>query len=266
MKGVTDISYLSLLLGYTFLIIPIYLIWHYKIGLLKETVIAILRMTVQLLLVGFYLEYMFAVDNVLLNIAWFILMTFIATYTIIKRSSLSIKMFFIPIFISGIFSLAVTDAFFLGLIIKLENIFDTRYFIPITGMLLGNTIRTIITALNSYYGGIVKDKNLYRWNLANGATDFEAKQPFMKHALNLAFNPLIATTAIVGLISLPGMMTGQILGGSNPNLAIKYQIMIMITIFASGVISVILTMFVSDRFVFDKFGNLKSRTFKSNPS
>lgn len=263
MDEVLDIDYLSLFIGYTFLIIPIYILWHYKTGLVKDSLIAVFRMTVQLLLVGVYLEYLFKIDNKLLNAFWVIAMTFIGTYTIITRSNLSRKMFFAPVFISGLISIAITDAFFLGLIIKLDNIFEARYFIPITGMLLGNTIRTIIIALDSYYGNISKDRHIYRWHLANGATSNEAKKPFMKEALRTAFNPVIATTAIVGLISLPGMMTGQILGGSSPNLAIKYQIMIMITIFASGVLSVFLTIFFSDKFAFDSYKNLKKETYKN---
>lgn len=263
MKEVLDISYWSLLLGYTFFIIPIYVLWYFKTGLVKDSIIAIIRMTVQLLLVGFYLEYMFALNSNLLNILWVIIMTLIGSYTIIKRSSLSVKMFILPVFISGIFSIAITDVFFLGLIIKLKNIFETQYFIPITGMLLGNTIRTIIIAMDAYYGKIERDRNIYRWHLANGATKVEAKKTFMREALRIAFNPVIATTAIVGLISLPGMMTGQILGGSSPNVAIKYQIMIMVTIFASGIISVFLTIFISDRFVFDNFLNLKKGVLKN---
>lgn len=263
MNEVLDIDYLSLFIGYTFLVIPIYILWYYKTGLVKDSLIAIARMTVQLLLVGIYLEYLFKIDNKLLNAFWVLLMTFIGTYTIISRSNLSKKMLFVPVFFSGLISIAITDAFFLGLIIKTGNIFKAQYFIPITGMLLGNTIRTIIIALDIYYGNLYKERHVYRWYLANGATMSEAKRPFMKNALRTAFNPVIATTAIVGLISLPGMMTGQILGGSSPNLAIKYQIMIMITIFSSSVLSVFLTIYFSDKFAFDSYKNLKKEIYKT---
>ncbi|MEN8185590.1 MAG: ABC transporter permease [Bacteroidota bacterium] len=257
MKDVYDIDYLALLSGYILLIIPFYILWYYKTGLVKESFFAFARMTVQLLLVGVYLEFIFDLNNAFINITWVLVMTILATYTVIKRSELTLKYFAIPIFIAIFLSVAITDTYFLGLIIKLNNIFDARYFIPITGMLLGNSIKTIIIALNTYYGNLKKEKELYKWYLANGAKKSEALIPFKREALKNAFNPVIAGTAIVGLISLPGMMTGQILGGSNPAVAIKYQIMLMITIFSSSIFSVFLSIYFADKSVFDDFDNLK---------
>ena len=262
MKGVADIGWWSLFAGYLLLVIPVFVFWYYKTGLVKDTVIAIIRMTVQLLLLGVYLEYIFELNSRLLNLAWVFVMSIISAFTIIKRTNLSFKLFFLPVFIAGIVSIAITDAFFLGFVLRLDNIFDARYFIPITGMLLGNTLKNIIIALEAYYGRIKTQENVCRWHLASGATHIEAKNPFMRYALRLSFNPIIATAAIMGLISMPGIMTGQILGGSSPNVAIKYQIMLMITIFASGIMSAVLTILLSDRFAFDNFDNLRKDIFK----
>lgn len=198
----------------------------------------------------------------MLNVAWVIIMCLIATYTIVRRTGLRYKIFFLPVLLSGIISIAVTDAYFLGVVIKLDNVFDAQYFIPITGMLMGNTIRNVIIALDSYYKKINNEENLYRWHLANGANKKEALQPFMSHALKIAFNPRIASFAIMGLISLPGMMTGQILGGSNPNVAVKYQIMLLITIFSSTILTSVLTIIVSNRKAFDPYKNLKKEIFR----
>ena len=256
-EQIVDISWGSLLLGYLLLMLPYFAMWYFKTGLVKDSIIAVVRMTAQLLLTGIYLEYMFTMNNILLNLCWAVVMILIAAFTIIRRSGLNYKLYLWPVFLSGLFSIIVTDAFFLGGVIKLDNMFEARYFIPITGMLIGNTLRTIIVALNSYYSNIKEKTEFYQWHLANGATRKEALLPFRRHALRNAFNQLIATTAIVGLISLPGMMTGQILGGSSPNTAIKYQIMLMITIFSAATISVILTMIISDKYAFDKFDNLR---------
>jgi len=256
MKHVIDIGYLYLFSAYILFIIPLYILWHYKTGLLKDAFIAIVRMTIQLLLVGFYLEFIFKLNSQLLNITWVFLMTLIAAYTIVKRSELSYKLFIFPVSISIIISILISDSYFLGIVIRLDNLLDARYFIPITGMLLGNSLKSIIIALNSYYGQLQSEQNFFKWHLANGATLEEALLPFMREALKKAFNPIIAGTAIVGLISLPGMMTGQILGGSSPQVAIKYQIMLMITIFSASVISVVLTILISNRFVFDDFDNM----------
>ncbi len=262
MEKVIDINYFELFTGYALMLIPVFALWYYKTGLVKDTLIATARMTVQLLLVGLYLEYIFKLNNALINISWVVLMSIIASYTIIRRSGLKMKLFFIPVLLSGIISIAITDAYFLGFVVKLNNIFNARYFIPVTGMLLGNTIKNVVIAVDAFYKRIDEEENYYRWHLANGATKKEALLPFMRDALRVAFNPMIATTAIMGLISLPGMMTGQILGGSNPNIAVKYQIMLLITIFSSAVLNVVLTIFFSNRIAFDAFDNLKKGIFR----
>ncbi|HCQ29672.1 MAG TPA: ABC transporter permease [Flavobacteriales bacterium] len=252
-----DISYLNLALGYLLLIIPFFLLHYYKTGLLKDALIANLRMTVQLLLIGVYLEFLFKLDNFLLNIAWVIIMIVISAFTIGKRSELPVKKFFLPIFISSIFTLSGILFYFLYIVLEMENILTAAYFIPISGMLLGNTIKTVILALNDYYQNLKNNQTQYRWYLANGATIKEALLPFKAGAMKKAFNPVIATTAIVGLISIPGMMTGQILGGNSPTVAVKYQIMLMITIFSVSIISVALTIYFSDKQNIDKAGNFK---------
>ena len=262
MEKVIDINYFELFAGYALLLIPILILWYYKTGLVKDTFIAVVRMTVQLLLVGVYLEYIFELNNAVINVTWVLVMSIIASYTIIRRTGLKFRLFFIPVLISGIISIAVTDAYFLGYVIKLNNIFDARYFIPITGMLMGNTLRTIIIALDAYYLRIDEEENYYRWHLANGATRREALNPFMRDALKKAFNPTIATTAVMGLISLPGMMTGQILGGSDPSIAVKYQIMLIITIFSSAILNVVLTILFSNRIAFDAYDNLRKDIFR----
>lgn len=262
MEKVIDINYLELFMGYALMLIPVFILWYYKTGLVKDTLIATARMTVQLLLVGVYLEYIFKIDSTIVNIAWVLIMSVIGTYTIIQRSGVKYKLFIVPIFLSGIISISVTDAYFLGFVIKLDNVFDARYFIPITGMLLGSTIKSVIIALNAYYKRINEEQNLYRWHLANGANKKEALLPFMRDALKIAFNPIIASTAIMGLITLPGMMTGQILGGSNPNIAVKYQIMLVITIFSSAILTVVLTILFSNRIAFDKYSNLRKDIFR----
>lgn len=262
MQHVYDINYIRLFLGYALMLIPILILWYYKTGLVKDTIVAVARMTVQLLLVGVYLQYIFKLNSVMLNIAWVLVMSILGSYTIVKRSGLSFKIFLIPVLISSVVSVLVTDAYFLGVIIKLNNIFDARYFIPITGMLLGNTIKNVIISLNSFYDRIDDEENLYRWYLANSANRREALQPFMRGALRKAFNPMIANTAIMGLISLPGMMTGQILGGSDPTVAVKYQIMLMITIFSSGILNVIFSITLSNRLAFDSYANIKKDIFR----
>ena len=257
MNSAADITWPDLALGFILLIIPFCVLWYYKTRLIKPAVIAVIRMTVQLLLIGLYLEYIFMLNNMWINLSWVMIMVIIATVTTVRNSELYLRYYIIPVLISLAVSLIIVDVYFLGLVIKLKNLFDAIYLIPITGMLLGNCIRTNVLGLSSYYKKLQKEQTLYRYALANGATHGEALFPYMKTALKISFSPTVATMAVIGLISLPGMMTGQILGGSSPAVAIKYQIMLMITIFVSSVLTIVLTIFISNKFIFDAFYNLK---------
>ena len=123
MKGVIDIDYLSLILGYIILIIPFYILWYYKTGLLKDAFFAFIRMTIQLLLVGFYLEYIFELNSSILNLAWVLVMTILATYTVIKRSDLKLKEFFIPNIYCNCFECIDHRRLFFGICYQIKQSF-----------------------------------------------------------------------------------------------------------------------------------------------
>ncbi len=249
-----DITYTRLLIGYLLLLIPVYYLQYYKTGLVKDTLLAAARMTVQLFLIGFYLEFLFKLNNAWVNLLWVIIMILTAGYTVVKRSKLRIGVMWMPVSIAILISVFICAGFFLAVILELPSAFEARYFIPICGMVLGNILNTNVISLNTFYSGIEREKTLYLFSLANGAHPAEAQRYFMREALIKSLNPAIATMAVMGLISLPGIMTGQILGGSSPSVAIKYQIMIMVVIFSSSLISVLVTLRLSTKRAFDKFG------------
>ncbi len=257
MNDTVNIEWTALLSGYVLFTIPLAAFWYFSTGLIRDTVIAIVRMTVQLILVGLYLEFIFQLNNVWVNLLWVLVMIGIAGYTIVRRSDLDYKLYLFPVMLGVAIGMIVVDAYFFGVVLPLESTFEARYFIPLSGMILGNSIRSSIIGLDAYYNRLQREKTLYRYALANGATRSEGLRPFMRDGLRKAFNPAIATMAMVGLISLPGMMTGQILGGTAPALAIKYQIMLMITIFVASVITVLLAVFISNRFLFNGLDDLK---------
>jgi len=264
MSTAMDINWFELGLGYLLLLIPIGILWYYQTGLVKDTIWATVRMTVQLLLVGVYLEFLFKLNNTAINLLWVSVMIAAGTWTTISRSDLNRKIFLLPVLLGLTGSIIVVDAYFFGVVIQLNNLFEAMYLIPITGMLLGNCIRGNVIGLNVYYSKLQKEQTPYRFALANGATKREALVPYMQEALKLAFNPTIASIAVVGLISLPGMMTGQILGGSSPMVAIKYQIMLMITIFVASIVAVVLTIVVSNSVIFDEFDMPSRKIIEQN--
>ncbi len=252
-----DISWTGLLISELMLAIPLFVLGYYRTRLVKPALFSVVRMTVQLFLVGIYLGYIFKLNNPWVNIAWVLVMLGVTCQTIARRGELKLHYFLLPFVVSIVFTLIIIDTFFLGFTVRIGYLLDARYFIPITGMLLGNIMQSNVIAANSFYHNLYKNKTQFRFALASGATQHEAVFPFIGEALKKAFNPTIAQMATIGLVSLPGMMTGQILGGNDPSVAIKYQIMMMIAIFTANVISVILCIRLSGRFIFDPYGNLR---------
>ncbi len=253
-----DISLSQLLIGYLLLLIPIWLLYNYKTGLVKDTLLSVTRMTIQLFLIGIYLEFLFRINNAFINLAWVFIMVLVTAFTVVRRTKLSFKLLFIPISIAILISTMLVSGFFFVCVLQLSSVFEARYFIPICGMMLGNMLTAGVISLNAFYSGIRREKTLYLFSMANGATPSEAQQYFLRDAIIKSINPNIATMAVMGLISLPGTMTGQILGGSSPSVAIKYQIMIMVAIFSSSIISVIITILLSTQKAFTKNGVIKN--------
>lgn len=254
--GAQDISWGNLMLGYMLLIIPVFIFRYYRTGMIKPALISMTRMSVQLFLVGLYLKYIFQFNNPFINILWILIMILVTAYTIVTRTKLPKKLLFIPVLLALIISITFIDFFLLGVVLDLHFIFDARYLIPITGMLIGNSLTNTVIAIDHFYSRIVQQQNMYRFALANGASQSEAVHLFIRDAIRRAMNPSIASTAVMGIVSLPGMMTGQILGGSDPSVAIKYQILIMLTIFVSSLITMLLSILFCNRKAFDAYGNL----------
>ena len=249
---IIQLSWWQLAIGFIILVIPAWILWKYKTGLNKKLAIATVRMTLQLLFVGYYLEYLFEYDNPWVNIGWILIMVAVADFATIDRSELRRKKsLLVPIFGATFFGIIIIDIFFLELVIQLPKLLAAQYTIPITGMVLGNCLRSNVIGINAFYYSINEHQERYRFYLASGANRDEALMPFFREALKKSANPTLASMATIGLVSLPGMMTGQILSGSSPLTAIKYQIMIMLAIFSGTILSVYLGIKFSNQAVFN---------------
>lgn len=252
----TDISNISMLLGLLLMALPIYFFGKYNTGMVKSTIIAVVRMVVQLLLVGLYLKYLFLWDNPLLNIAWVLIMVVAATETSLTRTKLKRSVMMIPLLVGFITASLLVGGYFLGIVLKLDNIFDAQYFIPILGILMGNMLGVNVIGLNTFYYNLMREKSCYYYLIGNGATVDEATAPFVRQALTRAFSPAIANMAVMGLVALLGTMIGQILGGSSPDVAIKYQMMIIVITISASIISLMSTLYLSKRATFDAMGRI----------
>ncbi len=199
------------------------------LGLERALLIATLRMIVQLSLMGWVLKALFAqVSPAWTGLAALTMILF-AGREILARQERRITGFGSYGLGTGCMLLAASlvTIFALTTQIRPEPWYDPRYTLPLLGMTLGNTMTGISLGLHSLFTGLVRDCNAVEAQLTLGATRWEATLPVTRYALRSALMPIINAMAATGLISLPGMMTGQILAGAEPMEAVKYQMLIM---------------------------------------
>ncbi len=259
---IVDMSILSTLSMFVLLLIPIGIFIYLQLGLTRETLISAARMALQLTFVGLYLKYIFALNNLFVNILWVVLMMVAANVSILGKSGLKRRVFFWRSLAGIAISTMVVSGWFILVAIRPEPFYDARYMIPITGMILGNCQRSNVLSLERFFTGIRHNENEFMTYLMLGANLHEAARPYLRDAIRAAVNPSIATMATMGIVSLPGMMTGQILGGAMPVEAIKYQIGIMICIFTAMVIAAMVNILLSLPVAFDDHQRLNADIFR----
>lgn len=251
----------SMLIVYAMLLLPLGLFSALRLKLVRTTLWAAARMSVQLLLVGLYLRYLFEFNQWWLNTAWIVVMITIANVTILNNSGLKKKKLFLSTLLgTGGGALFVVAIFIFGAI-RPNPFFDARYLIPISGMVLGNCLRANVVALERFYSAIRRNRKEFITTLLLGATLREACHPYLRQTLTAALAPTIATMTTTGIVALPGMMTGQILGGALPLVAIQYQIAIMIAIFVSTALSTYLNITLSLPMAFTRYDLLDETIF-----
>ena len=223
MNEVTIIPLANLLLGFLPVILLITVMKFWGLNAL-QSVYANFRMLLQLLLIGYVLTYIFETDQpivVLLVVLFMILMSsWIALRPLQERG---IKAFMIVVVSLGLSGLAVL-LLISQLIVELPRWYEPSFIVPIAGMIFANSMNTVSLAGERFSIERQRDKNYH-----------EAR----KIALETAMIPQINALLAVGLVSLPGMMTGQILSGIEPLTAARYQIMVMCMIFSTAGLSAV---------------------------
>ncbi|HYZ32208.1 MAG TPA: iron export ABC transporter permease subunit FetB [Crenalkalicoccus sp.] len=202
------------------------------LGLERQLAAAALRMIVQLALVGYVLRILFELASPFWIGGAALVMVVAAAHEIAARQARPFaggRSFGLGAGCALIVAGSVT-ALALLTQIRPDPWYSSRYALPLLGMVLGNTMTGIALGLDALTTGALRDRAAVEARLALGATRHAAMQPVMRAALRAGFMPIINSMAAAGLVSLPGMMTGQILAGAEPVDAAKYQILVMFLI------------------------------------
>jgi putative ABC transport system permease protein len=204
-----------------------------RLGLGRRLLLAAACTVTQLLLIGLVLEWIFQLNRWYAVVGIVLAMTLVAGVAAVQRTHLRYP----GIWWSGIVSVWVSSwtmvAVALFVLVRVEPWYAPQYAIPLAGMILGNTLNGISLGLDRLGGELNARRAEVESLLALGATRWEAARDPVRQAIRTGMIPIINAMMVVGIVSLPGMMTGQLLAGVSPLRAVKYQIVIMFLI-ASG--------------------------------
>jgi putative ABC transport system permease protein len=211
-----------------------------QLGLLRNLLWATARTVVQLMLVGYVLTEIFAIDHPLLVAGIVALMCLVAGRAVIQRVERP------PFGAHLLAALALGASTYLvgsvvcALIIGADPWYTAPIAIPIAGMLLGNSLTGNALALDRFFGEVRARADEVELRLSLGYSPWEAVRPQLRTALRSGMTPMINAMMVAGIVALPGMMTGQILAGAPPLAAVRYQIVVMTMLAAAVALSCLL--------------------------
>lgn len=224
------------------------------LGLARQLGIASVRTVVQLLLIGVVLKWIFAVEHWSVIVAVMLCMSLIAGSAAVQRTDRRYP----GIWLTSVTAMLVSS--WLMIAIALTAIIPpaawsasaAQYAIPLMGMILGNTLNGISLGLDRLTDALMTQHGEVELRLTLGATRWQAAQPAVRTAVRTGMIPIINSMMVVGLVSLPGMMTGQILAGSEPMTAVRYQIVIMFLIAAGTALGTTTAVLLGYRGLFNR--------------
>ncbi len=214
----------------------------------RTLAVAALRTVLQLLLIGMVLEWVFRVDRPDVVLVLLAVMTLVAGVTAVQRTPRRYPGIWWNTIISMWASAWFVTAYAMLVVLSgIERWYQPQYAIPLMGMILGNTLNGVSIGQTSLTESLISQRDRVETLLALGANRWEAASGPVRHAVRTGMIPLVNMMMVVGLVSLPGLMTGQILSGTRPIEAVKYQIVIMFLVASAaalGTVGVVLLAFL----------------------
>ncbi len=217
----------------------------------KLFIVASVRMTAQLVLAGLILTYIFENPHPLFIIAYLMMMSGFAIYIVLSRNR-KLNSRFKGVVAVSLGGTGLTIIIFLISIVVGVDFFNPQYTIPISGMIMGNAMTGVSLGLKTFTEKIQSQGDRIDSLIHLGVRPQKILTPFVNESLETALLPTINSMLGMGIISLPGMMTGQILSGTLPSTAILYQIAIIIAITTVTCLAVFCSLFFGCRTLFNE--------------
>ena len=231
----------SLIFALGLVFVALAIVYREKLDLGKDIVVGVIRAVLQLFLVGYVLGYVFKLDNNIVTFTMVLVIIFNASYNAGKRSQglpHAFKISFIAI-------LTATSLTLLILMLSGSLVFKPSQIVPITGMIASNSMIAIGICYRNLNGKFVDQRQQILEKLALGADLKQASISIVRDSIKAGMSPTIDSAKTVGLVSLPGMMSGLMFAGVDPTHAIKYQIMVTFMLLSTTSISSVIASYMA---------------------
>lgn len=246
-KGIIDLSYLDLAVVYGLVLLVIGLARLRGVGQERDMLIASLRMVVQLLALGYVLHLVFAIRSPAPVLLILVIMAVFSVQAVAARVKDRMPNFYRVVGVAIFIGCGGATFFFCSLVIGLTPWYDPRYLVPLAGMIIGNSMTGASLAAERLAAEMKDRREEIEALFCLGASSRQAASEAVRSAYRAALIPSINAMAAMGIVFIPGMMTGQILSGTDPIIAVKYQIAIMCVITGSVAVTSLLILILGYR-------------------
>lgn len=240
-------------LAYIFLLIVLLIVHLKKIPRKKFLIISSLRMTLQLIIVGYILVYVLDNPNPFITSGIILIMLTFAIFNVYQRTKPTIKLDLKKmIALAMLIGVSINLIYFMFVILQLDPWYDPQYFIPVSGMIIGKTMTGVSLGVNNLLTGMKDKKDQVEGALMLGASPKIAAKSIVNDAFDEAMLPTMNAMIGMGIVFLPGMMTGQIIAGQSPLVAVKYQLSVMLGVLGTVAVTVLIFLHLAYKVFFNE--------------
>jgi putative ABC transport system permease protein len=254
-----EVSLPRLAIGLFFIAIACAVSWRLRLGLGSDLAVGTLRAAVQLVGIGYFLVFLFAHQEAWMVLALLVTMLLVAAMTCARRvqheGATGVLVAYALAAVGGGAAVALLPMF--ALILRPHPWFEARYLVPISGMMMSNAMNVVAQVFERVFAAARSERAIIEQLLALGASPAQATQTQTRAAVRAALIPTINGLVTVGLVALPGMMTGQVLSGAPPEQAVRYQLVIMYQLVVVAAVSGALAAFLAVRLLFTRRDQLR---------
>ena len=257
MTPILDVGWLDAAIATGLLVVTVLVSLAVRLGLHRDLLVGMLRTVVQLTAAGFVLKAVFEWDSWLLVVLAMLVMLLVAAWTALRRVTARIPGTFQATLLALSAGALATFLVVAYGIVGVDPWYAPRYTVPLFGLILGNSMTGVALGLDRLHAEITRRREEIEALLALGATSYQASREAIRESLKAAMIPTVNSLMVVGIVFLPGLMTGQLLAGVEPVLAMRYQIVVMFMVAFAVTTSSLLALFTVYRRFFTSAHQLR---------